>query len=160
MSELEVRLLTPDLWRTFQEVRLAALREAPYAFGSTWEREVEFDEKAWRDRLARRPQFVAISEDVAVGTVGAGREDDGQSAELISMWVDPRWRGQGVGDHLVKAVLEWARAAGCREVRLWVSDGNRVAERLYSRNGFARSGGVQPIRQGETRLEFEMARPL
>lgn len=156
-EQLEVQRLTPDSWRTYQEVRLAALREAPHAFGSTWEREAELDEKAWRDRLSERAQFVAISEEVVVGTVGGSSSDDSRTAWLVSMWVDPRWRGQGVGDHLVKVILGWARTSGFQEVRLWVADGNREAERLYNRNGFGRTDAVQPIRVGEPRLEFEMA---
>jgi ribosomal protein S18 acetylase RimI-like enzyme len=160
VDELEVRLLTPDSWRIFQEVRLAALREAPHAFGSTWEREADLSEGEWRDRLSKRAQFVAISEEVVVGTIGAVVTDDGRTVDLISLWVDPHWRGRGVGDHLVKAVLKRADSMGCDEVRLWVADGNREAERLYSRNRFRRTEGVQPIRPGEPRLEFEMARKV
>jgi GNAT superfamily N-acetyltransferase len=161
MRELGVRRLTPDDWRTFQEVRLAALREAPYAFGSTWERESVLTEPEWRERLVKRAQFVAISEDQVVGTVGGIAREDGRTAALVSMWVDPHWRGHGVGDHLVKAILEWAAAsAGLEEIGLWVAEGNPEAERLYARNGFVRTDEVQPIRPGEPRREFEMARRL
>jgi len=155
-EQLEVQRLTPDSWRTYQEVRLAALREAPNAFGSKWEDEATFEEDVWRDRLRERAQFAAYSEDVVVGIVGGAESEDRRTAHLVSMWVDPRWRGQGVGDHLVKVVLDWARELGCEEVRLWVADGNREAERLYHRNGFVRTDAVQPIRPGEPRLEFEM----
>jgi GNAT superfamily N-acetyltransferase len=156
-EQFEVQRLTPDSWRTYQEVRLAALREAPHAFGSKWEEEAELDETGWRERLSERAQFVAMSDDLVVGIVGGASSDDRRTAYLVSMWVDPRWRGEGVGDHLVKAVLDWARTSGCDEVRLWVADGNREAERLYTRNGFARTDAVQPIRVGEPRLEFEMS---
>jgi len=155
-EQLEVQRLSPDSWRTYQEVRLAALREAPNAFGSKWEDEAALDEDAWRERLRERAQFAAYSEDVVVGIVGGADSEDGRTVHLVSMWVDPRWRGQGVGDHLVKVVLDWARERGCDEVRLWVADGNREAERLYHRNGFSRTDIVQPIRPGEPRLEFEM----
>jgi GNAT superfamily N-acetyltransferase len=156
-EQLEVQRLTPDSWRTYQEVRLAALREAPNAFGSRWEDEATMDEGAWRDRLRERAQFAAYSEDVVVGIVGGATSEDRRTAHLVSMWVDPRWRGQGVGDHLVKVVLDWAREQGCDDVRLWVADGNREAERLYHRNGFIRTDVSQPIRLGEPRLEFEMS---
>jgi len=155
-EQLEVQRLTADSWRTYQEVRLAALREAPYAFGSRWEEESELDERAWRGRLEERAQFAAISEEVVVGIAGGVVSEDARTAHLVSMWVDPRWRGQGVGDHLVKVVVDWARTSGCEEVRLWVADGNREAERLYTRNGFGRTNAVQQIRPGEPRLEFEM----
>lgn len=77
---------------------------------------------------------------------------------MTAMWVDPRFRRQGVGDLLVKHVLEWARANRYRQMFLWVTDGNSDAERLYARNGFVRTGGEQEVRPGE--LEYEMDRKL
>ena len=41
---------------------------------------------------------------------------------------------------------------------LWVADGNVNAERLYVRNGFARTGADQEMRPGQ--LEYEMSRRL
>ena len=139
-------------------MRLAALEEAPYAFGSTYQRELEQSDEAWVHRLASRTRFVAEADGVVAGTVSGGDGDSTGAAAMTAMWVDPRFRRLGVGDLLVKTVIEWARAAGYEEMFLWVTDGNGDAERLYRRNGFARTGGVQDIRPGE--LEYEMVRRL
>jgi hypothetical protein len=48
---LEVRVLTGDDWPQWRQVRLAALSEAPYAYGSTYADWVDADERQWRDRL-------------------------------------------------------------------------------------------------------------
>ena len=74
------------------------------------------------------------------------------------MWVDPRFRRRGIGDLLLRTVLEWAKAQRYREVFLWVTEVNTNAERLYVRHGFARTGGQEEVRPGE--LEHEMFRPL
>lgn len=95
---------------------------------------------------------------VIAGTVSGGDGDGGRAAAMTAMWVDPRFRRQGVGDLLVKTVVDWARAAGYPEMLLWVADGNSNAERLYVRNGFARTGAGQEMRPG--RLEYEMSRRL
>jgi GNAT superfamily N-acetyltransferase len=89
---------------------------------------------------------------------GIGGDEPGE-AELISMWVAPAWRGHGVGDRLVEAVLAWAGGEGFTSVRLWIATGNPSAERLYARHGFATTGRIQPM-GGERvdRLEFEMRR--
>ena len=139
-------------------MRLAALADAPYAFGSTYEREAEQSDEAWIRRLASRMRFVAEVDGVVAGTVSGGDGDSTGAAAMTAMWVDPRFRRQGVGDLLVKTAVDWARAAGFEEMFLWVTDGNANAERLYRRNGFARTGAVQDIRPGE--LEHEMVRRL
>ncbi len=90
-----------------------------------------------------------------MGTAGGVVED---GAELVSLWVHPTWRGRGVGDLLVQAVLDWAREQGHAELRLWVSADNGPAERLYARHGFVRTGASQPVTPTDpTRREFAMA---
>ena len=74
------------------------------------------------------------------------------------MWVDPRFRRQGVGDVLLSTVVDWARRDGYREVFLWVTERNDNAERLYVRHGFARTGEQEVVRPGQ--LEFELSKRL
>jgi len=85
-----------------------------------------------------------------------GDSNSPDTAALTSLWVEPGSRGEGVGDRLVMTVVEWAKAAGFRQVLLWVTEGNVNAEALYRRNGFIRTGETveEPLR------EFEMARKL
>lgn len=139
-------------------MRLAALQEAPYAFGSTYEREIEAPEQRWRHGLKDRTRFIAKVEGVVAGTVSGGDGDSTGVAAMTAMWVDPRFRRHGVGDLLVKTVMEWARSARYDQMFLWVTDGNDNAERLYERNGFVRTGADQEVRPG--RLEYEMSREL
>ncbi|HKV89520.1 MAG TPA: GNAT family N-acetyltransferase [Candidatus Dormibacteraeota bacterium] len=153
-------MLTQDDWEVFRTVRLAALREAPYAFGSTYEREVEAPESRWRDGLLGRTRFVAEVDGEVVGTVSGGAADTAGSAAVTAMWVDPRFRRAGIGDALLKHVLEWLKRAAYRDVVLWVTEVNASAERLYERNGFRRTGGVSEVRPGEPALEYEMSRRL
>lgn len=156
---MRIRRLQPDDWKVFREVRLAALSEAPYAFGSTHEREVLAADGIWRDRLGTRAQFAAELDGSVVGTAGGFREDD-STAALISMWVAPHARGKGAGDALVKAVIDWAGVEGFQTIRLWVAQGNDRAEALYLRWGFSRTGEAKPVSHDSSRMEFQMARSL
>jgi len=132
------------------------LQEAPYAFGSSYEREVDAPEQRWRQTLRDRTRFIAEVDGVVAGTVSGGDSDLTGAAAMTAMWVDPRFRRSGVGDLLVKTVVGWAESAGYSQMVLWVADGNDNAERLYGRNGFARTGADQEMRAGK--LEYEMSR--
>jgi GNAT superfamily N-acetyltransferase len=136
------------------------LKEAPYAFGSTLEREVNLAEQYWRSAVVQRTRFVAEIDGEVAGTVGAGPGEFGSSAALTALWVDPRHRNQGVGSSLVEAVLKWATGQGFTQVLLWVTEVNLNAERLYVHHGFARTGRVSEVRPGEHAVENEMSRQI
>jgi ribosomal protein S18 acetylase RimI-like enzyme len=157
---IDLALLTPDDWAEFRDVRLAALAEAAFAFGSTFEGERGHDEAAWRTRLAARAQFVARDAGATVGMAGVFREGPHEAGELVSMWIAPSHRRRGVGRLIVERAIAHARAIGCDELRLLVAEDNPEAERLYERCGFTRTGIAGPIRPGEPRLRFEMALAL
>jgi ribosomal protein S18 acetylase RimI-like enzyme len=142
----EIRRLTPDEWKIYRDLRFAALTNDAIAFGSTVERERQFGEADFRARLEQRAMFAARVGDHYVGLVGGVDFDQAGVADLMSMWVAPEARRRGIGDALVRAVLDWARDQGFDQVELWVTEGNDSAERLYSRNGFIRTGERQHIR--------------
>ncbi|TCP50976.1 acetyltransferase (GNAT) family protein [Tamaricihabitans halophyticus] len=144
---IETQLLDPDDWRLWRQLRHAALREAPSAFGSTygeWSGAGDTEER-WRARLSQVPLNIVLRLDGApVGMVsGLVRVDD--VVELTSMWVAPAGRGKGIGDTAVRAVVDWA---GERDVILSVKTGNEPAIRLYRRNGFV-DVGPSPEDSGE-----------
>lgn len=62
--------------------------------------------------------------------------DDPARVELISMWVDPAVRGQGVARMLIDAIARWSAASGATTLELSVMPDNDVARRAYERAGF------------------------
>ena len=144
----EVRIVRagPEDWVAWRDVRLAALLDAPTAFGSTYESHVGRTERQWRDRLDPSKGMACLSMlgDRVVGMAAGYPEGDGV-VELISMWVSPAARGRGVGDALVDEVVRWAAEQHAEAVHLWVTSGNAPAERLYARHGFVRTGATRPL---------------
>lgn len=157
MSDAVILQLVPDDWERFRDIRLAALLDAPAAFGSTYAQSVVYTEHIWRSRLTTAIMFAAESGGRLIGIAGglAGQNGDG-TAMLISMWVDPAARGEGIGARLVNRVIEWARAERFQRLTLWVTVGNDAAERLYARCGFVPTGEVEPIDNGSGHSEKMM----
>jgi GNAT superfamily N-acetyltransferase len=143
---VSIRRVGPEDWEVVRDLRLRALRDAPAAFESTYEGEQGRSEKEWRAWLTRPTgvTVVATLNGQPAGLAG-GYVDEAGHVELVSMWVTPSARGSGLADALVAEVVHWARMRDVHEVRLWVTRGNDVAERLYSRHGFVRSGQAQPL---------------
>jgi len=119
---------------------------------------LELDEASWRRRVTDRVRFVVGVDGFVAGTASGGDGDAHGSSAMTAMWVDPQFRRAGVGDLLVKTVLDWAMAEGYSRMFLWVTAVNLNAERLYARNGFERTGASQDVRPGE--LELEMSKSL
>ncbi len=143
---VDIRRVTPAEWRTLRRVRLAAMEDAPYAFGSTYEREVAFTEQEWLGRIKRSAYFVSWAVDVPVGLVGAFSPTDRQDVrEVVSMWVEPEMRGGKLADELLSTALGWARDDGAVAAALWVAEGNERARRFFVRYGFEPTGQRQPL---------------
>jgi ribosomal protein S18 acetylase RimI-like enzyme len=60
----------------------------------------------------------------------------GQECYLEDLFVEEAYRGRGVGRTLLDAVMEWARARGCRRLRLDTNERNERGIHLYESLGF------------------------
>jgi GNAT superfamily N-acetyltransferase len=157
---VEVREIAADGWRAMRDVRLEALRDAPYAFASTYEREVAFGETDWQRRIAGGGNFLAHAPELDVAPVGivGGFEAEPGTIELVSLWVRPHARGHGVGEALVEAVVGWAWAKSIARVHLWVTETNNTARLLYERCGFLPTAESQPLPSDPELIEIGMVR--
>jgi ribosomal protein S18 acetylase RimI-like enzyme len=134
---MKVNRITVEDWSLWRELRLQALAEAPYAFGSTlaqWQGDGD-EEGRWRSRL-ENVDFNAIATLAGKNAGMVSGVLGNQRVELISMWVAPFARGFGVGDALVDSVIRWANELNITCVELSVKGDNIPAISLYARHGF------------------------
>lgn len=141
---IDVLVLTPDDWQLWRKLRLAALAEAPEAFGSTladWSG-LGDTEQRWRARLANVPLNLALTMGgEPVGMVSATAPGFDEEVELISLWVAPAGRGRGVGDEALRQVAAWAHDQHPgHDLVLSVRTDNRPARALYDRHDFIDAG--------------------
>lgn len=158
-----IRVLTADDWRAWRPVRLAALADAPAAFGSRLDDWADAPEHRWRVRLSIPGAHDLVAYDdragAPVGMASGVPAEAAGRAELISMWVDPAARGRGVASALIDEVVAWAIRARFDVLGLSVMPDNARAVAVYERNGFAltdESGELLP----DGRRELVMKRDL
>lgn len=162
-GDVVVRRLRASETDLFRTVRLAALAEAPDSFGETLE---HAHGSNWQERtmsgasLADRAVFVAVASERAVGMVFVNRGKEGEAAFLGGMWVEPRFRRRGVGRALVQEGLGFLRAAGERQVSLWVTSDHRDALTFYEQLGFRCTGVTDALRTGSEVRITEMTLTL
>jgi GNAT superfamily N-acetyltransferase len=170
-----VRRVNHDEWRHLKDVRLRALADSPESFGSSFEREVAFDDAIWMSRAANgegtastvtwiaarngEEPFCAM---VTVMETQATPQDlsrvrTPESMELVGMWVDPGERGTGLADVLVRTAVDHTRISGHRHLGLWVAEPNIGAQRLYLRHGFVLTGEVDVLPSNPSIPELRMA---
>jgi ribosomal protein S18 acetylase RimI-like enzyme len=138
-----VRRLGPDDWEDFRRIRLAALADAPDAFGSTLEREEAFGEDDWRRRLGGPVYVVDDPRPVAVG----GIFDNTGTPHVWGMWTDPAHRGRGHAHRILDALIPPGTHA---QLDVNITNGN--ARGVYERYGFVATGEVEPLRPGSEML--------
>ena len=116
---VRIEPLGPELWP-----RLATFLQERWGF----------ERVASRGRLhymADLPAFVALDGDRIAGA--ATYHLDGDECEVVTLDAQPE--GEGTGALLLSAVIERARAAGCRRAWLITTNDNMRAQRFYERAG-------------------------
>lgn len=154
--------LDPRDGERLRTLRLAALADAPDAFGGTLAEALARSADDWRRQLVDLATFVAVDAGRDVGMVRAARlAGEPDTGELLSMWVAPTARGRGAGDALVDAVVDWARAEQLRRLVLVVGDLNAAAIGLYARKGFVPTGVTGTLPPPRTHIrEHQRARDV
>ena len=89
-------------------------------------------------QVATRHYVVALDEGQTIGY--AGLCDYPDEAFVQTMAVAPARQGQGLGDALLRNLLDEAARRGQRRTLLEVRADNEAAQRLYVRHGFRRTG--------------------
>ena len=96
-----------------------------------------------RARLAQRDSVILVASADAVGLVGFVQlYPSFSSVRMASGWilndlfVDAKWRGQGVGERLMNAAREFALQDGAAALWLATEKGNATAKGLYERLGY------------------------
>ena len=158
-GEIIVRRIRSEDVELLRHVRLAALKDSPKAFGETLEgaRSADWparavDGAAFSDRAV----FIALAGSRPIGMVFVRSSPPPEPAFLGAMWVDPEFRGNGIGRSLVQQGFDFLRVAGQRELSFWVTRGHDDVVAFYRRLGFRATGATSTLRAGSGILIDEL----
>src|SRR5438128_9264169 len=115
---MRIREVADSELAKLREIRLRALADAPYAFGSSYEREKDRTPEDYRSWVTGGVTMVAEDDDGWHG-LGWCRFDDvvPYLAHVLAMWVEPEHRGTKVGAEILQTLIGWAEEHGAAVVR-------------------------------------------
>ena len=77
----------------------------------------------------------------------------GDSIELCEFYIEPFFKGMGIGKELIQYVISEAQSANVKRIFSWVIKDNLPARRFYETNGFKESGETRLI-EGTNKIDM------
>ena len=135
----------------YRSIRLACLKNAPDNFGSIYEEEMSIPKLKFESYIEQendeRFMFGAFDNGNLIGIVGFERVERQRAChrgEVVQMYIDAAYRGQNIGEQLLRGLIEQAFSVkGIEQLQLSLIASNRAAIKLYEKIGF-QAFGVQP----------------
>ena len=144
---MQIRTLEAHEVELHRSLQLRALREAPDAFGETWAEAASCPGKYWQEQThavtesGSHVMFLACQNDAVQGSAyGLTDRDRPHAGRVGGMWVDSRYRRQGIGRALLEAVFAWADEQNFTSLGLWAPAHRLAAVSLYRQMGFHETG--------------------
>jgi len=100
-------------------------------------------EKSWQATISQGREDVFVAEQggevVAFASVGPARDHPGYASELMTLYSLQRVQRQGIGQALLRAVMEQVRGQGGKNLALWVLASNPTRQ-WYAAQGAREAG--------------------
>jgi len=139
---LQIKKLPPERWREFKALRLEALQNDPLAFGSSYEEEIKFTDKTWKERI--KNTLFATLNDNPVGMIVFlinPRKKLNHVAEIFGVYVREEHRDKKIGTQLIESAINLIRKSkSVIKIKLTVTSVQDAAIKLYSSFGFETVG--------------------
>jgi ribosomal protein S18 acetylase RimI-like enzyme len=155
---VEVRRLTSDDAAQLWQLRLTALESEPQAFRETAAEHRQKPVAYFSERLGENNSdgfvYGAFDGAALIGMAGYYRKHE-QRAWIWGVFVSPQYRGSGISQALLKALLNEIRSVlRIGSVHLTVALTQEAARRLYRKCGFRLSGSDLDTPPNEEHLTY------
>ena len=144
--ETTIEILTVDNWKILKDLWLEALQSDSIAYGSSYEENVVLSDDEWRKKFEAGPKYLARVDGKPVGLIGVRYEKTKKTehiAILGGFYVDPEFRGKGIGRKLLERAIEDLRKhPKITKIELRVNVLQTNAIELYKNLGFLEEGVI------------------
>jgi putative acetyltransferase len=147
-EDVEIRLYEPPDQPGFAHLVATVLAEYGFKVDTRLEADLEHPSTSYECI------WVAVDNGRVIGSVATRLVDDGKAAELKRMYLQPQYRGRGLGRALLGHAIHWAKDRGCRYIVLDTASAMTAAQHLYESTGFARTGTRTETGAHDSRCEI------
>ena len=95
--------------------------------------------------------MLVYDDGIVKGVINRVFEED--TVEISEFYVEPFFKGNGIGKELIQQVISEARMSKKSRIFLWVIEDNLSARKFYENNGFVASGKTCLI-EGTTKTDM------
>jgi len=155
-----LKLGEADLYR---KTRLAALKDAPYAFSSSYENTLKRSPDSWIEQAdestngSDKATFIVFSDDKPIGMAALYRiEKQANTGELLQVWIDANYRGSGIAKQLMDEIFNWAGKNNFNKIIAGVTKPNPRAIQFYINYGFSIADNPIQRESGGTIMQMEV----
>lgn len=89
--------------------------------------------------------FLARADESKIGYCIASY--DKETGEIDSIYIKPESRGKGLGRILMTEAMHWLEKQKCKDIRVYIADGNENVKSFYRKFGFAERFSVMQIKR-------------
>jgi len=129
-------------------LRLAALHDAPSAFGAKYDDEIKKPVLEWQERLKNTTWCFVVADGVDIGLLAVDRADKDRNSDcwLSSWWISEEFRGGGIPKLMLNWVEGLCAESNWKKVGLGVWPENLRAIAAYKKLGFTQADKPLPSR--------------
>ncbi len=151
---MKITQLPSEHWLEYKKLRLEAVQDSPQSFLATVEETEAETDAEWQDKI-KNMLFAVNEAGELVGMVGVYSDRKVKLkhiANIVSVYVKPDYRGQGIGKKLLEAALTSAKAnPEIAKIQLGVITTQDAARHLYKSLGFKKVGELKrAVKIGDT----------
>jgi ribosomal protein S18 acetylase RimI-like enzyme len=164
-DRVTLRRIRADDWARQRALRLEMLADTPIAYLESLQNARARSAGSWMTLVAERTasstsaQWVLDTGERFAGTMSCVLDETGR-VHVVAVYLSPAYRGHGLLDRMLDAVVQWARERAVTTLVLEVARENDRAVAAYRRLGFAPTGHTHRHPLYPEITEVEMTRSV